>query len=618
MGGWAGEDTGAKATEMKLNQFSFNLAQKGFLLVGLPLAFEIVFVTILAALLHQADLTTLRERHLTDILLETGLLKRKFDECSVLLIGGKLSLFSQEEEEGKSYEVVRRQLAEQLKLVSELASDTPNQKELLQQINEYFTQSLESLDRLKKKLDENGNVPNLVLIREIKTELAAHWRRSHPLMTQLDRSLNDELQKIGPESEVTTRSRIQIILAGGVILNILLAISLVAYFNRGTASRLKTIMDNTVKLAKQEALNPPLAGTDELAHLDQTFHNMAMDLAEAIGKERAVVENALDVICSIGEEGNFSSVNPASLRVWGYNPDELLGKHYSEILDSQSAATTLQAVQDIINNKSLGAFESKIKRKDGTTADILWSMYWSAAHKSMFCVAHDITDRKEIERLKQDFVAMLSHDLRSPLTAVQGALSLTTAGVDGQLPDKVIQRLNKSQQNVQRIITIVNDLLDIEKMNAGMMQLNKTNVALIDIFEHARDNVEVLAQQKELKLVITNTNIDIIADMDLVQRVLVNLISNAIKYSPPNGEITITATETGDFVEVCVTDEGPGVPEAYKEAIFDRYRQVDGASRAGTGLGLAICKAVIEEHGGTIGVRSEPGKGSTFWFRLPS
>jgi signal transduction histidine kinase len=232
---------------------------------------------------------------------------------------------------------------------------------------------------------------------------------------------------------------------------------------------------------------------------------------------------------------------------------------------------------------------------------------------------HKMADeREQIERMKQEFVAMLSHDLRSPLTSVQGTLTLAATGAYGDLSERLSSELNRAQRNAQRLIGLVNDLLDIEKMDSGMMELHKADVSLKEIFERSLESVEALAEPEKIVIKARHANLDVCADRDLLIRVLVNLLSNAIKYSPAGGVIEITASDFphgGTEVRVC--DQGPGIPDSYKSSIFDRFQQVQG-TKGGSGLGLAICKAIVEGHGGTIGVESEQGKGSTFWFRIPA
>lgn len=236
-------------------------------------------------------------------------------------------------------------------------------------------------------------------------------------------------------------------------------------------------------------------------------------------------------------------------------------------------------------------------------------------------VFHDMADAlAEAARLKQEFVAMVSHDLRTPLTSIQGFLTLLEDGAYGDLPTKAHERTHLANRSINRLISLINDLLDMEKMEAGKLEMNIDVTPVQPIVERSIDSVQNFAEQHQVKLESERTEFDVVADPDRIVQVLVNLLSNAIKFSPKGAPVRITTEQSDKIVEVRVIDQGPGIPAKYIDTIFERFRQLpEGAQKKGsTGLGLAICKAIIEQHGGTIGVDTEEGKGSTFWFKLPA
>jgi signal transduction histidine kinase len=227
---------------------------------------------------------------------------------------------------------------------------------------------------------------------------------------------------------------------------------------------------------------------------------------------------------------------------------------------------------------------------------------------------------KETERMKQELVAMVSHDLRTPLTSIQGFLTLLSTGMYGELTQPGSENLSIAESNITRLISLINDLLDIEKMQSGKLEMELREVPLQDVFDRSYGSVIGFAEQQKVKLAMEPCDLLVYADGDRLVQVLVNLMSNAIKFSPKDAEVRVRAEERDDSVEIRVVDHGRGVPAAYREAIFERFQQVqksDAKVKGGSGLGLAICKAIIEGHHGFIGVESEEGKGSTFWFRVP-
>lgn len=228
-------------------------------------------------------------------------------------------------------------------------------------------------------------------------------------------------------------------------------------------------------------------------------------------------------------------------------------------------------------------------------------------------------EQKRIEELKQQFVAMLSHDLRSPLTALQFFLS----SLDEELQAKGISvesqnRLKSSQNNLIRLIGLINDLLDLDKLNEGKMELLKKNFFLNDTIIDCVQMVSALSEAKNLSIDIGETDIELCADEEKIVRLITNLLSNAIKFSPAGKTIKLWIHEKDSFVEVHIVDEGPGISDAEKNMIFERfYQTAEGEAAHGSGLGLSICRAIVEAHGGKIGLNSKIGQGADFWFCLP-
>lgn len=234
---------------------------------------------------------------------------------------------------------------------------------------------------------------------------------------------------------------------------------------------------------------------------------------------------------------------------------------------------------------------------------------------------HSMADEvREAQRMRQTFVAMISHDLRTPLTSVAGYLELVSEGVLGEATPKIKSGAATAEKNVVRLIRLVSDLLDLEKMEAGKMKMTPKVIYMESVIEKSVEAIEEFANNHEVKLLAAETDAEVFADPDRMVQVIINLASNAVKFSPKGGTVEIKTIEGNEFVEVQVIDHGRGVPAEYRETIFEKYKQVkteDGTTKGGTGLGLPICKLIIEQSGGTIGVNSEDGKGSTFWFKLP-
>ncbi|HEY9716978.1 MAG TPA: HAMP domain-containing sensor histidine kinase [Trichormus sp.] len=231
--------------------------------------------------------------------------------------------------------------------------------------------------------------------------------------------------------------------------------------------------------------------------------------------------------------------------------------------------------------------------------------------------------RAAVEKLKQEFLSMVTHDLRTPLTSVRAALTILGTGAHGQLNQNGQETLDDAEANVVRLINLINDLLDIDKLESGKFELDIDEVALTSVVQRSISAVEGYAKQQQVNIVsaVDDTGL-IYADGDRLVQVLVNLLSNAIKFSRASQTVTLRAHPISEQeYQFAVIDEGRGVAPEVKDKIFRRFEQAtieDSKELGGSGLGLAICKAIVEEHHGTIGVDSEFGKGSTFWFRIPT
>jgi signal transduction histidine kinase len=226
---------------------------------------------------------------------------------------------------------------------------------------------------------------------------------------------------------------------------------------------------------------------------------------------------------------------------------------------------------------------------------------------------------KDVERLKEGFLSTASHELRTPLTSIRGSLGLLASGVVGPLSAEAVEVVAIAERNAVRLMALINDILDLDRLETGTIELRFAQVPVESILHRALESLTAFGHQRGIAVEMPKVSSTIWADADRIVQVVVNLLSNAVKFSPPDGAVTIAVEPQDSWVEFRITDRGRGVPMADRRAIFERFRQVemsDAREKGGTGLGLAICKSIVEQHGGTIGVESEEGSGSTFWFRI--
>ena len=235
-------------------------------------------------------------------------------------------------------------------------------------------------------------------------------------------------------------------------------------------------------------------------------------------------------------------------------------------------------------------------------------------------IAEDITEQQKVEQMKSEFIGIVSHELRTPLTAIKMSLGLLKSGIYNKKPEKYQRMMDIALIDTNRLVNLVNDILDLERLDSGRAVLEKNSCKAADLMQQAVDGVQPLAAGQEITLTINPTNAEVWAAADAIIQTLTNLLSNAIKFSPPNSTITLSAEVQSKFVLFQVCDRGRGIPPDKLEAVFGRFQQVDASDardKGGTGLGLAICRSIIEQHGGEIWVESILGEGSTFCFTLP-
>ena len=234
----------------------------------------------------------------------------------------------------------------------------------------------------------------------------------------------------------------------------------------------------------------------------------------------------------------------------------------------------------------------------------------------------DVTDRETITRLKDEFVSTVSDELRTPLTSISGALGLIASGMAGHVPPKVKELNEIANNNAERLVRLISDILDVQKIDSGKIGGSAVTINVAELLATVADENRGLAEKRDISIELLNSagDVQVLGDLDQLMQVMTNLLSNAIKFSPENGNIEVASSRQGDQVMISVSDQGPGVPPEYRDAIFEKFVQVESSdvlARGGTGLGLSICKSLVEHHGGAMGYEDAPSGGARLWFRLP-
>ncbi|MGN6734508.1 MAG: ATP-binding protein [Candidatus Binatia bacterium] len=347
-----------------------------------------------------------------------------------------------------------------------------------------------------------------------------------------------------------------------------------------------------------------------------------------------LVENAADVILSTDLKDQILTWNRGAEITLGYGKDEVIGRHLSMLLPPERVHELDDMRAKVQVSGVLRDIEVQSKRKDGR--QIYLSLSVSPIKDvedriiGFLRVAKDVTEKrryeqrlKELDKLKSDFVSNVSHELRTPLTAIKGSVDNMLDGLTGDLNEKQSRYLTRIKSNTDRLARLINDLLDLSRIEYGVT-LQPTNLRLAPLLREVAESLRPVAAVKRITIAVESPDETVTAwaDPDRVSEILMNLLGNAIKFTPPDGKVTLSVEGRGaDWVKISVADTGPGIPPEEANRIFDKFYQVPQLEKqkiVGTGLGLSITKALVEMHGGKIWLESEVGRGSIFSFVIPA
>jgi len=396
--------------------------------------------------------------------------------------------------------------------------------------------------------------------------------------------------------------------------SVLFAILIGMFFIVDILKQVSVLMSNASRFARGEALLPQMPGSNELAQLDDVFHAMASSLDALNEREKSIFKNANDLIFVVDDNFRLVFANDASTALLGKTPDDLLQIPVAEL------SAELREQLELAKTQENFRFDTVLKGAKGFVAEVEVSAHWSNTDHSFYCVAHDIGARKELERMKQSFLAMVTHDLRSPIAANQVALELllTEPNMATLTPEgeRLIRRILSSDLRLMRMI---NDLLDMEKLNAGLLSLDIELVSFNDLIEESMASIEPLIGAKKIDILKDDVDTLILCDSSRMVQVIVNIFSNAVKVSKAGQSIELRFSEDGSNSVISIKDHGPGIPDDFLPYLFDQYTQTGdkAVAKQGSGLGLAISKKLVDLHQGEIVVTTETGMGTTFEIHLP-
>jgi len=350
--------------------------------------------------------------------------------------------------------------------------------------------------------------------------------------------------------------------------------------------------------------------------------------ADDLKRQQEILLDAVDEgICGLDRQGRITFANPAAARLLGAQPGTLAGRAMHELLHGFAPADQ-QCGPDcplrISVKQSTGASgEENLFRADGRSFPAEFAITpfrGRGRHSGSVLTFRDISQRFALDRMKDEFISTVSHELRTPLTSIRGALGLLTSGILGDVNEKAANLLRIALTNSDRLVRLINDILDLERIQSGREPLAFRSMQLADVVRQAIEDMQPMADAAGVKLIHDATTAEITGDPDRLLQVITNLLSNAVKFSPPNSPVSVMLRPGVTGVILSVIDHGRGIPADKLETIFGRFQQVDASDsrqKGGTGLGLAICRTIVMQHSGRIWAERNPVRGSTFRIFLP-
>jgi PAS domain S-box-containing protein len=351
-------------------------------------------------------------------------------------------------------------------------------------------------------------------------------------------------------------------------------------------------------------------------------------LEEAERRWRTLLENVRLLVVGLDRQGTIEYVNPFFLELTGYQASEIMGKNWFDtLIPAHACAKVRRTLQALFTPEGNPHYQQTLLTQSGEEKMIAWNS--TQLHNAQgeaigtMSIGEDITERYAIERMKDEFISVVSHELRTPLTSIHGGLNLLSSGLVDPSSPKGKHVIDIAADSAERLVRLVNDILELERLESGKIRLQKQAIAVNELLLLAVEQMQVMASRAGVTLVVSEqtSGVEFYADVDRMLQVLTNLLSNAIKFSDPGDPVKLTVRlGSAAHLTFSIEDCGRGIPEDKLESIFERFHQVDASDsrrKGGTGLGLAICRSIVEQHGGRIWVESQLNQGSRFSFSLP-
>ncbi len=587
---------------IKSNRPMLSLANQGILLVLVLLACELTFIGTLGWLHSQAEAEAARQERARQVSARAGRLMLVIYDTGdavgryarSLQLGTTDSVSASKEE----VPVIIKWLKNELK-------DNEEAIALLNRIDENITICLPVITDIQGKSST---------LAEPSAKEAWNKEREtiQPMVKQLIKdipaliAIGQKIESAGPELERAMRRQTVIVLIAGLLLN-LVATALIAYFFTSRISgRIEDLAENITLLQDGEKLKPLMSGNDEIATVDSVIHDTAIAVRQELtmlkaseARVRALIENLPVSIAMLDANGTIEFLNTTLEKSFNYSNHQLIGKRLSKLFAAGQRIPETFSDSEQFKGRTT---ELTALCRNGQTfpAELMMAAIDMEGESKTLAMIVDSSEKYEIKQMRQAFVTMVRTELKEPLTKVSDFFSKLQTQALGAISPKIAETAKLMQQNIERLVLLLNDLFDLDKLESGKIEIEPARENLSVIFERSINAVAVFAEKHKVQLQVNDCQMALNVDANRIVQVLVNLLSNAIKFSPAGSVVTLATRQSPGHIEIGVIDHGRGIPQSHLQTVFIAYRQVEAADahkKGGTGLGLAICKAIIEAHG---------------------
>ncbi len=601
---------------------SGNLRFKGLFLVSVLLLVELLFAASYFWLLSKAEEESTKQQKAKQIITRTNALMYLLYDAGDTI---NKYVFHPEQCSIQKYESDRVEIPKTFTWLKEQLESDPDQLKLLERIEANCTSSLTMLADMKHISETEAQMVSFH--RGVKV-LAKMQKHMEPFIRDLIQFLDTEkkIESAGPAAMKFQRECLRWLLMAALAVNIIAAVILALFFVRSITSRLAVVVNNSERLRQRLTLRSPLPGTDEIALLDRAFHEMSDSLR---GEEDLVRANELQIramidqmpigLMIIADEDSIEYANPMLEKLLDYKNGALvdthLSSHFSTTGHNAVALTDTTAIEGVVELVAYKQDRSELTVEFSVVDVSLGSL------SRRLAIVVDVSERHEVEKMRQAFVAMVSHELRTPLTSVAGFLQLLPMGVYGQIEDNAVNEASRAEGHVDQLIMLINDLLDLEKLEAGKLEMAKAKVVLEDVIDAALDSVYSLAEVLKVAVMFEGCEVDVVADSERLRQAISKMLTCMLRLCSEGEtiDVVVDSMESDKAVTICLNTRTLAIPPAKLQFIFEPFQQLELPSLSGSlGLGLTLSRAIALQHGGTCGANPAANGGTSIWLQLPN